>query len=55
MGRCRQIRSFLYIDDVLRVQIYYLKVITEIINIGNDKHVTINELVSILGKLPTKS
>ena len=51
-GDGKQIRSFLYIDDCIRGTVLLFKSkYRNPINIGNDKHVTINELVSILEKI----
>ncbi len=48
-GDGKQIRSFLYIDDCIRgTDLLFKSKYRKPINIGNDKHVTINELVSIL-------
>jgi len=51
-GNGRQIRSFLYIDDCIKgTDLLFKSNYRNPINIGNDKHVTINELVSILEKI----
>ena len=51
-GNGRQIRSFLYIDDCIKgTDLLFRSNYRNPINIGNDKHVTINELVSILEKI----
>ncbi|WP_440910825.1 NAD-dependent epimerase/dehydratase family protein [Candidatus Pelagibacter sp.] len=51
-GSGKQIRSFLYIDDCLKgTDLLFKSKYRHPINIGNDKHVTINELVSILEKI----
>ena len=51
-GNGKQIRSFLYIDDCIRgTNLLFKSNYRYPINIGNNKHVTINELVSILEKI----
>ena len=52
MGNGKQIRSFLYIDDCIRgTNLLFKSNYRYPINIGNNKHVTINELVAILEKI----
>ena len=51
-GNGKQIRSFLYIDDCIKgTDLLFNSKFRDPINIGNDKHVTINELVTILEKI----
>ena len=51
-GDGNQIRSFLYIDDCIRgTDLLFRSKFRDPINIGNDKHVTINKLVNILEKI----
>ena len=51
-GNGKQIRSFLYIDDCIRgTNLLFKSNYRHPINIGNNKHVTINELVAILEKI----
>ena len=51
-GNGNQVRSFLYIDDCIRgTDLLFRSKFREPINIGNDKHVTINQLVTILEKI----
>ena len=51
-GNGNQIRSFLYIDDCIKgTDLLFKSKYRQPINIGNDKHVTINKLVSILEKI----
>jgi len=51
-GDGNQIRSFLYIDDCIKgTDLLFKSSFREPINIGNDKHVAINQLVSILEKI----
>ncbi|WP_440653721.1 NAD-dependent epimerase/dehydratase family protein [Candidatus Pelagibacter sp. HIMB1506] len=51
-GDGNQIRSFLYIDDCIKgTDLLFKSKFRDPINIGNDKHVTINKLVSILEKI----
>ena len=51
-GNGNQIRSFLYIDDCVRgTDLLFKSKFRDPINIGNDKHVTINKLVNILEKI----
>ncbi len=51
-GNGKQIRSFLYIDDCIKgTDLLFKSKYRHPINIGNDKHVTINKLVSILEKI----
>ena len=51
-GNGSQIRSFLYIDDCIRgTDLLFRSKFRDPINIGNDKHVSINQLVSILEKI----
>ena len=51
-GNGNQIRSFLYIDDCIKgTDLLFKSKYRNPINIGNDKHVTINKLVSILEKI----
>ena len=51
-GEMSQIRSFLYIDDCIRgTDLLFRSKFRDPINIGNDKHVSINQLVSILEKI----
>ena len=51
-GDGNQIRSFLYIDDCVRgTDLLFKSNYRDPINIGNDKHVTINKLVTILEKI----
>ena len=51
-GNGNQIRSFLYIDDCIKgTDLLFKSKFRNPINIGNDKHVTVNELVSILEKI----
>ena len=51
-GDGNQIRSFLYIDDCIKgTDLLFKSNYRHPINIGNDKHVTINKLVSILEKI----
>ena len=51
-GNGNQIRSFLYIDDCIRgTDLLFKSKFRDPINIGNDKHVTINKLVNILEKI----
>ena len=51
-GDGKQIRSFLYIDDCIRgTDLLFKSKYRNPLNIGNNKHVTINELVVILEKI----
>ncbi len=51
-GDGKQIRSFLYIDDCIRgTHLLFKSNYRNPINIGHNKHVTINDLVSILEKI----
>ena len=51
-GDGNQTRSFLYIDDCIRgTDLLFKSKFRNPINIGNDKHVTINKLVNILEKI----
>lgn len=51
-GDGNQVRSFLYIDDCVKgTDLLFKSKFREPINIGNDKHVTINQLVTILEKI----
>lgn len=51
-GDGNQIRSFLYIDDCIRgTDLLFKSKFRDPINIGNDQHVTINELVNILEEI----
>ena len=54
-GDGKQIRSFLYIDDCIRgTDLLFRSKFRDPINIGNDKHVSINQLVDILEKITGK-
>jgi len=51
----KQIRSFLYIDDCIKaVDMLFKSNFRNPLNIGSDKHVSINELVGILEKISNK-
>ena len=51
-GNGQQIRSFLYIDDCIKAtDLLFKSKYRDPINIGSDKHVSINELVTILEKI----
>mgnify|MGYP001265657016 CR=1 FL=1 len=54
-GNGKQIRSFLYIDDCIKAtDLLFKSKYRHPINIGSDKHVTINKLVKILEKISGK-
>ncbi len=54
-GNGKQIRSFLYIDDCIKaVDMLFKSNFRSPLNIGSDKHVSINQLVSILEKITNK-
>ncbi len=54
-GNGKQVRSFLYIDDCIKAtDLLFKSKYRDPINIGSDKHVTINKLVKILEKISGK-
>ena len=51
-GEWKSDKKFLYIDDCIKgTDLLFKSKYRQPINIGNDKHVTINKLVSILEKI----
>ena len=56
-GNGEQHRSFLYIDECIKATVEFNREVTffEPINIGSEKHVSINELVDIVSEIAGKS
>ena len=56
-GPGTQTRSFLYIDECIKATVEFNREVTffEPINIGSEKHVSINELVDIVSEIAGKS
>ena len=54
-GNGKQVRSFLYIDDCIEAtDLLFKSKFREPINIGSERHVTINQLIAILEKISKK-